>query len=150
AAVTLAITAASSQDALDNFERLGQFKTTGASQEIPTIPQAGPNADAIKRNLQKITLPAGFQISLYALVPDARHIAVGPQGVVTFVGTRNNKLYAVADRSKSGIAEEVKPFASTIDLVMPNGPCFSKDGFLFVVEQNRVLMFPAAEFSYES
>jgi len=28
----------------------------------------------------------------------------------------------------------VKPFASTIDLVIPNGPCFSKDGFLFVVE----------------
>ena len=44
----------------------------------------------------------------------------------------------------------MKPFASTIDLVIPNGPCFSKDGFLFVVEQNRVLMYPAAEFFYES
>jgi len=48
------------------------------------------------------------------------------------------------------VAEEVKPFASTIDLIIPNGPCFSKDGFLFVVEQNRVLMYPAAEFFYES
>ena len=44
----------------------------------------------------------------------------------------------------------MKPFASTIDLVIPNGPCFSKDGFLFIVEQNRVLMYPAAEFFYES
>jgi hypothetical protein len=44
----------------------------------------------------------------------------------------------------------VKPFASTIDLVIPKGPCFSKDGFLFIVEQNRVLMYPAAEFFYES
>jgi hypothetical protein len=29
-------------------------------------------------------MPAGFHISLYALVPDARHITVGPQGVPTF------------------------------------------------------------------
>ena len=33
---------------------------------------------------------------------------------------------------------------------LPNGPCFSKDGFLYVVEQNRVLQYPAAEFFYES
>jgi glucose/arabinose dehydrogenase len=33
---------------------------------------------------------------------------------------------------------------------IPNGVCFSKDGFLFTVEQNRVLTFPAAEFFYES
>ena len=32
---------------------------------------------------------------------------------------------------------------------LPNGPCFSKDGFLYVVEQNRVLQYPAAEFFYE-
>jgi len=44
------------------------------------------------------------------------------------------------DRSGGSATEEVKPFTPTIDLVIPNGPCFSKDGFLFVVEQNRVLM----------
>ena len=77
-------------------------------------------------------------------------MAVGPQGIVTFVGTRKAQVYAVTDRRKTGVAEEVKPFASTIDLVIPNGPCFSKDGFLFIVEQNRVLMYPAAEFFYES
>ncbi len=120
-----------------NLERLGQFKTTGASPNIPTIPQAGPKADAIKKHLQTIKLPAGFHIGLYALVPDARHMAVGPQGIVTFVGTRKSQIYAVTDRGKTGVAEEVKPFASTIDLVIPNGPCFSKDGFLFVVEPCR-------------
>ena len=41
--------------------------------------------------LTKIKLPPGFHIALYAIVPDARHIAVGPQGVVTFVGTRKTK-----------------------------------------------------------
>ncbi|HEY0352530.1 MAG TPA: PQQ-dependent sugar dehydrogenase, partial [Enterovirga sp.] len=93
--------------------------------------------------------PPGFKIELYALVPDARAIAVGPQGIVTFVGTRKSQVYAVTDRAKSGVAEEVKPFAPTIQMSVPNGVCFSKDGFLFVAERNRVLIFPAAEFFYE-
>src|SRR5271166_1082356 len=105
-----------------------------APVDWPTIPQTGPKADAVRQILTKIKLPPGFHVDLYALVPDARHMAVGPQGVVTFVGTRKNKIWAVTDRSRSGVAEEVKPCASTIDLVIPNGPCFSKDGFLFVVE----------------
>lgn len=132
----------------DNLERLGEFKTTGVT-EIPTIPQTGPRADAIKRNLSKIKLPQGFKISLYAMVPDARHMAVGTQGIVTFVGTRKNKVYSVTDRGKAGFADDVKEFAPSIAFAIPNGVCFSKDGFLFVAEQNRVLTFPAAEFFYE-
>jgi hypothetical protein len=47
----------------------------------PTIPQGGPKADGIRQILKdKIKLPPGFHIDLYALVPDARHMAVGPQG----------------------------------------------------------------------
>ena len=149
-AALLVSSAAFAQDKSGNLEKLGQFKTTGASPNIPTVPQNGPAADAIKKHLERIKLPHGFHIGLYALVPDARHMAVGPQGIVTFVGTRKANVYAVTDRGKTGVASEVKPFASTIDLVIPNGPCFSKDGFLFIVEQNRVLMYPAAEFFYES
>src|SRR5262245_50101160 len=93
---------------LGNLEKLGAFKTTGASPNIPTIPQTGPKADAIKKHLQSIKLPHGFHIGLYALVPDARHMTVGPQGIVTFVGTRKSQIYAVTDRGKTGVAEEVK------------------------------------------
>ncbi len=132
------------------IEKLGQFKATGASPNIPTIPQTGPQADAIKKNLTQIKLPPGFHIGLYALVPDARDIAVGPQGVVTFVGTRKSSIYAVTDRGHTGVANEVKPFAANLNYVIPNGVCFSKDGFLYMVERNRVLEFPAAEFFYES
>jgi glucose/arabinose dehydrogenase len=132
----------------DNMEKLQGFRTTGTG-DIPLIPQGGAKAEAVKRNLSKIKLPAGFKIELYALVPDARAIAVGPQGIVTFVGTRKSQVYAVTDRAKSGVAEEVKPFAPTIQMSVPNGVCFSKDGFLFVAERNRVLIFPAAEFFYE-
>ena len=116
----------------------------------PTIPQTGAKADQVKQLLTKIKMPPGFHIDLYALVPDARHMAVGPQGIVTFVGTRKSKIWAVTDRSRSGVAEEVKEFAPSLPKKLPNGPCFSKDGFLYVVEQNRVLQYPAAEFFYES
>jgi glucose/arabinose dehydrogenase len=134
----------------DNLEKLAQFHSTGGSLDIPTIAQDPAKAEAIKKILTKIKLPSGFHIQLYAIVPDARHMAVGPQGIVTFVGTRKNKVYAVTDRDKNRVADEVKLFAPTINLKIPNGVCFSKDGFLYVVEQNRVLLFPAAEFFYES
>jgi glucose/arabinose dehydrogenase len=113
------------------------------------VPQGGAKAAAISKSLEQIKLPPGFKIGLYALVPDARHIAVGPQGVVTFVGTRKTKVYAVTDRDKDRVADEVKEFAPSLRFMIPNGVCFSKDGFLFVAEQNRVLLFPAAEFFYE-
>jgi glucose/arabinose dehydrogenase len=132
------------------LEKLSDFKPTGASLDVPTIPQTGPKADAIKKVLSKIKLPQGFKIGLYAIVPDARHMAVGPQGVVMFVGTRKSKVYAVTDRDKDRVADEVKVFGASLPMAIPNGPCFSKDGFLYIAEQNRVLEYPAAEFFYES
>ena len=43
------------QEASSNLDKLGSFKVTGASPKIPTIPQTGPQADAIKkmRSVQK-------------------------------------------------------------------------------------------------
>ncbi|MEJ0079050.1 MAG: PQQ-dependent sugar dehydrogenase [Alphaproteobacteria bacterium] len=137
------------QPTAGNLEKLGNFQQTG-TVEPAHIPQTGPKADAIKKTLAtKIKLPKGFHIGLYALVPDARHMAVGPQGIVTFVGTRKSKVWSVTDRAKMRIADEVKEFAPSIPFKIPNGVCFSKDGFLFIAEQNRVLVFPAAEFFYE-
>src|SRR3954463_7535892 len=131
-----------------NLEKLGNFQQTGTA-DMAHIPQSGPKTEAIKKSLAKIKLPRGFKIGLYALVPDARHIAVGPQGVVTFVGTRKSKVWSVTDRAKARVADEVKEFAPSIEFKIPNGVCFSRDGFLFIAEQNRVLVFPAAEFFYE-
>lgn len=132
----------------DNLEKLSQFKTTGTT-DFEFIAQDGANADAIRETLKKIKMPAGFKIELYAVVPDARNMAVGPQGVVTFVGTRKTKVWSVTDRNKDRVADEVKDFAPSIDFVIPNGPCFSEDGFLYIAEQNRILVFPAAEYFYE-
>ncbi|HLF20959.1 MAG TPA: PQQ-dependent sugar dehydrogenase [Aestuariivirga sp.] len=142
----LCATSAFAQDA--NLEKLGGFQTTGTPMMVP-IPQTGENAEALKAIAAKIKVPAGFKISLYAIVPDARHMAVGPQGVVTFVGTRKELAYSVTDRNKDRVADDVKVFAPSIKMAVPNGFCFSKDGHLYLAEQNRVLWFPAAEFFYE-
>ncbi|SCY02235.1 Glucose/arabinose dehydrogenase, beta-propeller fold [Microvirga guangxiensis] len=136
------------QPPTSNLEKLQTFQSTG-TVEPRQIPQEGRRADAIRKNLAKITMPAGFKIDLYALVPDARHMAVGPNAGVVFVGTRKNNVYVVTDRDKDRVADEVKQFAPSVEFKIPNGVCFSRDGMLYVVEQNRVLQFPAAEFFYE-
>jgi glucose/arabinose dehydrogenase len=133
----------------DNLEKLSNFQSTGTT-DFTFIEQSGEYAEGIRKTLEKITLPPGFKIELYAVVPDARHMAVGPQGIVTFVGTRKDKVWSVTDRNKDRVADEVKDFAPSLVFTIPNGPCFSKDGFLYIAEQNRVLLFPAAEFFYES
>jgi glucose/arabinose dehydrogenase len=132
-----------------NLDKLKQFKVSGTDLNIPTVPQSGKAADAIRENLKKVKLPPGFKIDLYAVVPDARMMAVAPSTNMMFVGTRKTTVWAVTDRTSSGRADEVKPFAPSLDFKVPNGVCWTKDGFLVVVEHNRVLNFPAAEFFYE-
>jgi glucose/arabinose dehydrogenase len=136
------------QSPTGNLEKLSSFQSTGTAEPRP-VAQEGRRADAIRKNLEKIKLPAGFKIDLYAIVPDARHMAVGPNAGVVFVGTRKNNVYAVTDRDKDRVADEVKQFAPSVSFKIPNGVCFSRDGVLYVAEQNRVLQFPAAEFFYE-
>lgn len=136
------------QPPTSNLEKLSSFQSTGTEEPKP-VPQEGRKADAIRRNLQKIKLPDGLKIDLYAIVPDARHMAVGPSTGVVFVGTRKNNVYVVTDRDKDRVADEVKQFAPSVSFKIPNGVCFSRDGMLYVAEQNRVLQFPAAEFFYE-
>lgn len=135
----------------DNMQKLENMQTTGTgSDAFQFVPQDDENAAQLRKNLESVKLPDGFKINLYAVVPDARHMAVGPQGIVTFVGTRKDAVWAVTDRNKDGTADEVKRFAPSLEFAIPNGVCFSKDGFLYIAERNRVRTFPAAEFFYES
>jgi glucose/arabinose dehydrogenase len=106
--------------------------------------------ETIQKTLERIKLPTGFKISLYALVPGARHMAVGPQGKVIFVGTGGTKVYAVTVDTASGGAGGVSQFAPAIEMKAPNGVCFAKNGVLYVAEVNRVLSFPRAEADYQN
>ena len=93
--------------------------------------------------LDRIKLPEGFKISVFASgVEDARSLARGEKGTV-FVGNRNeDKVYAVVDSNKDGVADEKYVIAS--GLRMPNGVAF-QNGDLFVAEVSRILRFPNIE-----
>jgi glucose/arabinose dehydrogenase len=118
--------------------------TLPANNTAPqSVPQSGANVQQIEKVLQRIKMPPGFSISLYALVPEARHMAVGPQGKVIFVGTTDTKVYAIT--AGGDRAAKVEAFAPSISFVMPNGPCFAQDGSLYIAEQNRILRFANAE-----
>jgi glucose/arabinose dehydrogenase len=143
------LTAGAAQAQAPNIENLKKMRPSGVDPSMPPVPQEGKNADAIRENLKRINLPPGFKIELYAIVPDARHMAVAPSTNMLFVGTRKNTVWAVTNRNSGDMATEVKPFAPSAKFHVPNGVCWTKDGFLIVVEHNRVINFPAAEFFYE-
>lgn len=148
ATATLALLATLPAQA-QNIEKLKQMKVATTDLNIPMVPQTGKNADAIRANLKRVKLPPGFSIDLFAIVPDARHMAIAPSTNMLFVGTRKTTVWAVTDRNSDGVADEVKSFAPSLKFTNPNGVCWTKDGFLVVAEHNRVLNFPAAEFFYE-
>jgi glucose/arabinose dehydrogenase len=135
--------------AQQTLEKMKQFRVATTDLNLPTVPQGGANAAAIRENLKRVKLPPGFKIELFAIVPDARHMAVGPSTNMLFVGTRKTTVWAVTDRNSDNVADEVKSFAPGLNFKVPNGVCWTRDGFLIVVEHNRVLNFPAAEFFYE-
>ncbi len=93
--------------------------------------------------LNQIKLPPGFEINIYASnVPNARSMTLNPNGTL-FVGTRNaGNVYAVLDRGKDNVADEV--ITLTRGLNMPNGVAF-RDGSLYVAEVNRVLRYDNIE-----
>ncbi len=89
--------------------------------------------------LDRIKLPPGFKISLYAKVPQARSLALGERGTV-FVGTRGAAVYAILPPvdGKSDVVEIAG------GLNTPNGVAV-RDGALYVAEISRILRFDNIE-----
>jgi glucose/arabinose dehydrogenase len=87
-------------------------------------------------DLQKIKLPPGFTISVYAAnVPNARQMALGTKGTV-FVGSRNaGNVYAIVNGKVLTIARGLR---------MPSGVAF-KDGALYVAEVSRIQRYDNIE-----
>ncbi|WP_424179031.1 PQQ-dependent sugar dehydrogenase [Yoonia sp. TsM2_T14_4] len=131
----------------DNLGTLQNMQRTASA--FTMIEQGGATAASLNEIVPFVNVPDGFEASLYAVVPDARSMAVAPQGTVVFVGTRKDKVWSVVDRDRDRVADQVMDFAPSIAFDIPNGPCFSPDGFLYIAERNRVLQFPAAEFFFE-
>jgi glucose/arabinose dehydrogenase len=104
---------------------------------------ASVGAAAQRLPLDRVKLPPGFEISLFASgVEDARSMALGDKGTL-FVGTRKaGKVYAIRNDGKK--ATEVITIASRLDL--PNGVAV-KDGALYVAEVDKVWRYDAIESS---
>ncbi|MEO7524732.1 MAG: sorbosone dehydrogenase family protein [Ferruginibacter sp.] len=95
-----------------------------------------------KYSLDKIKLPPGFKIDVYAEVPNARSMTLSPSGIL-YVGNRDgNKVYAVQDENKDGKADKVYTIAS--GLHVPNGVAF-KDGNLFIATVSSILRIDHVE-----
>ncbi|MBI4293934.1 MAG: sorbosone dehydrogenase family protein [Betaproteobacteria bacterium] len=96
--------------------------------------------------LDRIKLPPGFEISVFAEnVSNARSLALGRNNVL-FVGTRSaGRVYAL--RYRGAKATQVITIASGLN--MPNGVAL-KDGALYVAEVNRILRFDDIEARLES
>lgn len=89
--------------------------------------------------LEKIKLPPGFSISLWAKVPDARALALGDKGTV-FVGSRSaGNVYAVTELNGE---RRVRTIASKLKL--PSGVAFH-DGALYVSAVHRILRYDQIE-----
>lgn len=92
--------------------------------------------------LDKLKLPAGFKIEVYAEVDDARSMAWSPTGVL-YVGNRNkDKVYAVKDVDGDFKADKKWTVASGLN--SPNGVAF-KDGDLYIAEISRITKLPKIE-----
>jgi glucose/arabinose dehydrogenase len=131
-----------------NLERLGAFKRTD-TPPMERVEQGGKYAANLEKTLQQIRLPAGFSIELFAIAPDARHMAVSRNKGTVWIGTRKNTVWSATDRDMDRVADTVEEFSPSVQFDIPNGVCYSDDGFLFIAERNRVMMFPAAEFFME-
>ncbi|NNC77034.1 MAG: sorbosone dehydrogenase family protein [Woeseiaceae bacterium] len=87
-------------------------------------------------DLEDIVLPPGFQIEVYAEVPNARSMASGANDVVFVSNRRGDSIFAVqalAGGRKTVIEIDDK-------LSTPNGIAY-KDGDLYVAEISRVLVY---------
>ena len=104
------------------------------------------SAQPARLPVERIKLPAGFAISVFAdNLPGARSLAVGRDNVV-FVSTRGQgRVYAV--KYASGRATRVTTVASGLN--SPNGVAL-KDGALYVAEINRILRFDAIEAGFDA
>lgn len=93
--------------------------------------------------LKDIKLPDGFKIEVFAKVDNPRSLALGSKGTV-FAGNRDgDKVYAMVDENKDGIAEKTYIIAQGLK-DMPNGLAF-KDGSLYVAEVSKIWRYDQIE-----
>ncbi len=123
-----------------NFFSLTMLAAT--SLGLLASPAMADRASA-EANLNKLNVPEGFNVEVYAEVPGARQMAFGQSTGTVFVGTRGKNVYAVVDRNKDRRADEVVTILD--DLKVGNGVAMYQ-GNLYVAEQHRIARYAAPGF----
>jgi glucose/arabinose dehydrogenase len=105
----------------------------GASKLAP-VPAPPIAAAADKLPLDKLKVPKGFKLEVYASgIADARTLAQNDDGSVIFVGNRvRDKVYAIVNKDGK---RDVKIVAQ--GLYRPNGVAF-KNGTLYIAELSQI------------
>ena len=98
--------------------------------------------------LDKIKLPEGFKIEIYAQgLKNARSMTLGEKGTV-FVGTRKEgSVYALIDTNNDHKSDKTYILAKGLN--MPNGVAF-RNGSLYVAEVDKILRFDDIENQLEN
>jgi len=113
---------------------LGAISLWHRAGYYPTLP--------VSESLDRIELPAGFHIEVYAEgISAARSMTLGAKGTVFVGSTRAGKVYALVDRRHQGHADVIT-IARGLD--KPNGVAFH-DGALYVAEVTRILRYDGIE-----
>ena len=109
---------------------------------------AAAQAAGQKLPLERIRLPPGFSIELFAEVPNARGMALGKDTL--FVGSRSGgSVYALRLRGQgTGLAAE-RPVVVARNLEMPTGVAFL-DGSLYIADVGRILRLDGIEARLDS
>jgi glucose/arabinose dehydrogenase len=114
-----------------------------SSESTVNMPDVVTGDDMDKKfGLDKIQLPPGFSISVFAQVPNARSMCRSTNGTL-FVGNRDeDNVYAVPDANTDGRGDHVYTIAKNLN--MPCGVAF-RNGSLYVAEVSRILRYDGIE-----
>lgn len=88
--------------------------------------------------LDKLNLPAGFSIAVFAEVENPRQMAHGEDGDIYVGSLRAGKVHLVRDINADGKADQVTVVAKNLDL--PSGLAY-REGDLYVGALNQILVF---------
>ena len=93
------LTSAYSAGDADAIKKLSSFQKTGMDVVADVIDQNTSYRAKIEKNiLPNIKMPAGFKIEIFAVAPDARHMAVSRNKGTVWIGTRKTKVWQATDR----------------------------------------------------
>lgn len=130
------------------FSSCNGKKTEGSQPPVQTTSDTTSHAAASsgdlfsKYELDKIKLPPGFKISVFAEVPNARSLCWGSKGTLFVGNTGGNTVYALTDADHNGVADKVYKVATGLNT--PCGVAF-RNGSLYVAEIGRILRFDDIE-----